>query len=366
VTDYYYDGVRRLREENSRVCATGSSTSSRDYVWGAGYIDEVVALLSAGEGGAGVPPAYPEGSGGDGGGFADEPATYWFLQDANYNVTALLGPLPDDPETLGVLRQYVYEPYGNPVHVDEYIPDPNLPVIQPIPPTTIGHQGLFFYRLCLDAADSVAAPQLTPDAVGLYYNRNRWYDPVLGRFCQRDMNETAMGLATAQARNGQAVKVMLSAFSASGHFSDGMHLYVYCSANPVTHWDPMGLDDPFAEIDAIIFGMQGQKIAAMEQAFGFWKDWVTQQAKALLMAGIVAVLPGPGIFIVGAWNAIEAGIDRVSFGLQQEAETMKKKRFTEEQIAFALRQAESGVASGPICKASSWSSAAAENPRIMG
>ena len=43
-------------------------------------------------------------------------------------------------------------------------------------------------------------------------------------------------------------------------------------------------------------------------------------------------------------------MDRRSFGLCLEAKAMKKSRFTDEQIAFALRQAEGGAPVKEVCR----------------
>src|SRR5207244_6106794 len=51
-----------------------------------------------------------------------------------------------------------------------------------------------------------------PDATGLIYYRNRYYDPTIGRFIQRD----PIGM------------------------DGGMNLYAYVNANPVNFTDPMG------------------------------------------------------------------------------------------------------------------------------
>jgi hypothetical protein len=100
------------------------------------------------------------------------PITYYYLQDANYNVVAVMS---GTAAPAVVLRQYTYEPYGAVVFADENH-DENLP--QPLPINRIGHQGLFFERLYVDPNDSLLEPTLSPGAVGLYYNRNRWLLPV--------------------------------------------------------------------------------------------------------------------------------------------------------------------------------------------
>lgn len=85
----------------------------------------------------------------------------------------------------------------------------------------VGHQGLFFDRF--DGSET--APVLTPGASGLYYNRNRFYSPALGRFLQRDPNETGMAILTALACNGEALDILLQGFNAAVLYGDGMNLY---------------------------------------------------------------------------------------------------------------------------------------------
>ncbi|MCG8403786.1 MAG: hypothetical protein MI923_01180, partial [Phycisphaerales bacterium] len=123
----------------------GLDWTDREYVYGPGYIDEFVAQIDR-----------------DG-------HVIYVLQDANYNVVALMGGLqavvPD------VLAQYTYEPYGELVAVDSF----GTHAIN-----RIGHQGLFFDRF----DGGIHDPVLAPGAAGLYYNRNRMYSPSMGRFIQ--------------------------------------------------------------------------------------------------------------------------------------------------------------------------------------
>ena len=96
----------------------------REYVWGPGYVDEIVCQM----GGVGVPPAR-----------------LYYLQDANYNVVAVTNDSGD------VVFQYAFEPYGGVLAADTFpaaYPDPNHPSTN-----RIGHQGLFFERLYVDADD---------------------------------------------------------------------------------------------------------------------------------------------------------------------------------------------------------------------
>ena len=63
------------------------------------------------------------------------------------------------------------------------------------------------------------------DVAGLYYMRNRWYDPETGRF----MSEDPIGLA------------------------GGINMYTFANNDPINGWDPYGLIPCTAELEAIGF-----------------------------------------------------------------------------------------------------------------
>jgi hypothetical protein len=109
-----------------------------------------------------------------------------------------------------VVAQWAYGPYGE-VRLADW-KNPNSPTR-----LACGHQGLFFIRL----DGSVDDPPLAPGAVGLYYNRNRWYSPYLGRFLQRDVNETAMPIIIAAAFNGDTLDRLFGAFDGRAHDAIG-------------------------------------------------------------------------------------------------------------------------------------------------
>jgi hypothetical protein len=240
LTDHiYYDGVRRIQEVCGKkygLFRPGSPNDPngvvRDYVWGPGYVDEILAQVSRT-------------------GTATR-TVYTYLQDASYNVAAILDP------NLQTQRQYTYEPYGEVVFAETAGGDPNL-----LPVNRIGHQGLFFERFLLDPNDTFATPALDPNAVGVYLTRNRPYSPRLARWLSRDMNESAQPVVTALAMNGQTLGIVFGAFSALGHYGDGMNLYAYAGSNPVNRRDPLGLYyDPFEEADDIAFSIMGERAAA--------------------------------------------------------------------------------------------------------
>ena len=180
-------------------------------------------------------------------GGAAVPAVTYYLQDANYNVVALMDEGgPSVPPA--VLAQYVWSPYGDVVVKDEFPGDPP----QPLPVDRIWHRGLFFYRLDGPPDGVTGGPgALAPYTAGLYCNRNRWYSPHLGRFTSLDPNETALAVIGALATNGETLDSSLGSFNSQDHFSDGMNLYQYVGSNPIKHIDPSGLEsdyDPFEEV----------------------------------------------------------------------------------------------------------------------
>ena len=206
----YYDGVRRLQEDLTISYPDGyppEAWTERQYVYGPEYVDEFVAQIDKGD------AEHPDGH------------VFYTLQDANYNVVALVGLVGG---TWQIVEQYTYEPYGAVVAVDDLVPGSH-------PVNRVGHQGLFYEHL--DGGQG-----LTTGAIGLYYNRNRWYSPALGRFISRDPNETALPILTAMAMNGEAFSTLAEAFNATSHFADGMNLYQYAKSRPVASLDPAGTE----------------------------------------------------------------------------------------------------------------------------
>ena len=178
--------------------ATPAPEVRREYVYGPDYVDEFI-FQAPGANGQGDSARVP----------------FFILQDANYNVMAVTDPLGN------VLEQYTYAPYGEILAVDHPQGSPSdLPLVN-----RLGHQGLFNDRLGSSLESStgpitLATHVLTPDAVGLYYNRNRYYDPRLGRFTQRDPNETALPILIALASNGEAMDSLLSGISPHDLYGD--------------------------------------------------------------------------------------------------------------------------------------------------
>ena len=116
---------------------------TREYVWGGTYIDELIAFTD---------DTDEDGDFEDAGGSE----RYLVCQQANYNVVAIV-----KASTAEVVETITYDPYGQ----------PDVEQVGAASPT--GNAVLFQGREWDDDAD-------------LYYFRNRWYSPVLGRFVQRD------------------------------------------------------------------------------------------------------------------------------------------------------------------------------------
>ncbi|MFQ5811361.1 MAG: RHS repeat domain-containing protein [Armatimonadota bacterium] len=191
-----------------------------EYVYGPDYVDEFMFILNE----AGQP--------------------LYVLQDANSDVMGLTNA------TGGVVEQYAWSPYGELIAVD--------PVGAGAPRHVPGHQGLFFVRLDGNPAD----PSLEVGARGLYYNRNRWYSPRLGRFIQRDVNETALPIITAPAFNGDTLDALVGVFDGQALYADGFNLYAYLDSNPVNLTDALGLYDD-SWLDDFIDEYTGHRLYAL-------------------------------------------------------------------------------------------------------
>ena len=206
---FYYDGHRMLEHRKTNAGNTAVEPHRR-YVYGLDYIDEVVAYYDTG---------------------SADPDPHFVLQDANYDVVAVT-------DHQGYLeQQYSYAPYG----AYQYIEDGsgnaegNGPADLTELLIPLGRNGLILDR-----------------ETGLYYNRARYYDPLLSRFLQADPNGTGLvavkniirdgtapvidpGLLQGNHRGGDTLRQ-----GPSGHI-DGMSLYEYVSSRPSGFTDPRGL-----------------------------------------------------------------------------------------------------------------------------
>lgn len=187
-----------------------------------------------------------------------------------------------------------------------------------------GHQGLFFERFdgnyndqTLSAGGGPAfsggsngAGALNP-VKGVYYNRNRFYSPTLGRFTTRDPNETALPILISLAMNALGIDLLSGQFNAESLFDGGMNLYEYESSSPVNTRDPLGLFDDF---DDLIGDLKGQRVATLgyiQEGAGFMLmgvNTVVDFAGGLLGLDLLAagrnVLSGNA----GLWDYLELGL----------------------------------------------------------
>jgi YD repeat-containing protein len=196
--------------------------ADREYVWGPDYVDECLWQV-------------------------DRPgATAFVVQDANFNVVALVDPQGQ------LLRQYDYDPYGQPIAAD------NLGAFGH---NRIGHQGLFADRFDADAP----AADLAVGAELLYYARNRDYSPRLGRWVQADPNGTGQTVLPAVAYAGRGLAAKHAPFDIQAVYSDGGSRYAFVGASPTTGVDPAGLFG-IAGILMTGFDMAGAAAAAVGEA----------------------------------------------------------------------------------------------------
>jgi len=241
---YYYDGVRRIQTtDDMGTVSTADDQTRHEYVYGPGYVDEFVLQSYRDTGGVQQP--------------------LYMLQDANFNVMALLNQAGE------VLEQYQWEPYGLPAIVEVGA--------SPRPDNSLGHQGLFFYAF--EGGTAFPASPSLP-ARGLYFNRNRWYSPHLGRFMSADPRGTSMpGFAQPCPQSAfgagcdcEVARVeecqgcgcgggadcsdtgIIEPCEAGPCFDDGMNLYQYVQSNPVMKMDPKGTSGLLATVISVAIG----------------------------------------------------------------------------------------------------------------
>ena len=159
-TRYFYDDARIIEEQDA------ASFTVATYVYG-NYVDEVLTMDRGGE-------------------------TYYYHQKSPWSIAAVT----DSSAT--VIERYAYDTYGYVTVMDGTYN--SIPLNAWFTPhSDIGNPYLFTGRR-LD------------EETGLYHYRNRYYDPVFGRFISRDPEG----------------------------YKDGMNLYEYVKSNPITGLDPYG------------------------------------------------------------------------------------------------------------------------------
>ncbi|NOT01738.1 MAG: hypothetical protein HOP29_14040 [Phycisphaerales bacterium] len=290
----FHDGVRRIAEWaaewDKNEEAFVATATEREYVYGPDYVDEHVAQIVPGN-----PDATP---------YPIPDKVVYTLQDANYNVVALL----DDAGN--VLRQYTWSPYGQLTASERCTPGPGGQGLAPHPANRIGHQGLFWISFGADSIDPngdlsddlfppLPSSYFRPDLNGLYYSRARFYSPHLGRFLTPDPNETATPLLTVAYMNGQTAMTSLGLFNAEALYADGMNLYTGYGSNPLSNHDGLGLSyNPYDDwIDETIGEYYGER-AAMAGRVGAAIGFGIQAAQVLGYAAL-SFLPGGQAVLLG-------------------------------------------------------------------
>ena len=194
---YYYSGQQMIETRNADA---GGQQTLKQHVWGLQYVDELLQIA------INTDPAADNDCLDSGGG-----ASYWALQDANYNV---LGIVDSDG---ALTERYEYTPYGQRTVYKSTGPDDPLcmsPLLESQRVTANGSEAS--YGLC-----DIGHQGLMHDKeFGLIYNRARYLHPRLGRFLTPDP---------------------LNANQARGGYQDGMNLYEYVRSRPTVFTDPQGL-----------------------------------------------------------------------------------------------------------------------------
>ncbi len=149
-------------------------------------------------------------------------------------------------------------------------------------PMHCGHKGLFLDRLDAPAVeqDGTEVPRLVPFSDPCVHVRNRWYDPLFGRFGQGDPNETGLLVMEAMAYHGRGMGDVDAAFSMEALYGDGGNLYQYLGSNTWTRSDPLGLfvwagDTLYLgyEVGRVAFNLVDQYATDLE-AYSIWaEDW---------------------------------------------------------------------------------------------
>ena len=166
-TAYFYDGWRVCEERDA-----GSGATLVTYVWGTQYIDELCQVERT--------ASHPLGA-----------ARLWVHQNVRFDVVAVTNASGQ------VLEKRRYTDYG-----EVEFRDATGAVVDSSPSGVVfGFQG-----------------RRLDEESRLYYHRNRYYDPTLGRFVSRD----PIGLWGDSSNLGNAQN--------------------YCASDPVNRVDPFGLD----------------------------------------------------------------------------------------------------------------------------
>ena len=164
------------------------TTLAREYIWGPGDrgTDEMLAQF-------------------------DTTGKAWYpIQDGGGDIVALVETIPGGGGAGRVAAQFVYDAYGAVLSAEHFYAHPYLHA---------GHKGLFIERLDqpnVDTSTMTEIPRLVPLATNYVHMRSRSYAPGLGRFFQRDMNQTGSALNSIEAYHGAGAFPAVAAMDMQG------------------------------------------------------------------------------------------------------------------------------------------------------
>ncbi len=196
-TRFAYDGVRRIAE--ARLTAPGALQVTREFVYGAQGVDEIVLQ-------------------------AEGPKEEYVLLQNQFGDVVSVRDLSGKAKL-----QQRFAPYGTLIDQER---EPGFTV-----PILAGHQGLFWESLGdVDGLSKVAPNE---GITGLYFARNRWYLPRLGRFLQPDSNSAGLIQVTRAAFMGAQPGSLWMPMDLKGHYLDGLNSYQFQKSAPFSS-DPLG------------------------------------------------------------------------------------------------------------------------------
>ena len=190
---FYYNNRWQLLEIDN-----AAGVARQQFVWGTNYIDEAVCM------------DVDTGTDGD---CTDESSRHFFyMQDANWNVTGLWEDMGSGPQ---IVERYEYDPYGT---VRIYRGSATAGAAEQ---RSVAGQSLKWMGTGLPANPFLYAGYFHDSVTGLYDVRRRPYNPQLGRWMPTD----------------------------PAGYVDGMNLFEYVKNGPVVRIDPLGLQSTQPSVD---------------------------------------------------------------------------------------------------------------------
>jgi len=155
------------------------------------------------------------------------------------------------------------------------------------------------------------------------------YNPLLGRFQQRDPNATAAPILTALVINGAPLHAEPDRLDVKTQYADGINLYQYVRANPINKRDPLGLSDfdwllevdnfttnyalglvgVSAQLSKAKYGLaKGARLSALYTAAAFlWDEFIWDQGEGALLGLALGGFGATACFPAGTGIAMADG-----------------------------------------------------------